>query len=111
MSSHCEIWGDTACSYLDLLIKLQKICVRAITFSNYLALSTPIFKILNILKFEKLVVQRISLMMYKYNIGEVPKPISDLCMVNCFVHKHNTRSGGYLHTSLGRSEARYRTFI
>ena len=69
----------TACSYLDHLIKLRKKCVRAITFSNYLAPSRPIVKNLNILKFEKLVVQRISLMMFKFNMSEVPKPtcISD----------------------------------
>ena len=79
----CEIWGNTACSYLHPLIKLKK-CVRAITFSNYLTPSTPIFNNLNILKFEKLVVQRISLMMFKFNIGEVPKPISDLFMLIVF---------------------------
>ena len=56
-------------------------CQR-ITLLNYLAPSTPIFK--NILKFEKLGVQRISLMMFKLNIGEVPKPISDLFIVNRF---------------------------
>ena len=48
--------------------------------------------------------------MFKFNIGEVPKPISDLFMVNRFFHNHNTRSGAYLHTPLGRSEASYLTF-
>ena len=49
-------------------------------------------------------------MIFKFNIGEIPKPISDLFMVNRFFHNHNTRSVGYLHTTLGRSEAGYRTF-
>ena len=51
-------------------------------------------------------------MMFKFNIGEVPTPISELFMVNRFFHNHNTRtrSGGYLHTPLGRSEASYRTY-
>ena len=49
-------------------------------------------------------------MMFKFDIGEVPKPISDLFRVNPFFHNHNTRSVGYLHTPLGRSEASYRTF-
>ena len=80
----CEIWGDTECSYPDPLIKLQMKCVRAITFSNYLAPSTPIFKNLNTLKFEELVVQRISLMMFKFCMDGVPKPISDLFIVNRF---------------------------
>ena len=78
---------------------------------KYLAPSTPIFKNLNILKFEKLLVQRISLMLFKFNIGEVPKPISDLLMVNRFLHNHNTRSVGYHHTPLARSEASYRSYI
>ena len=30
-----EIWGNTACLYLDPSIKLKKKYVRAITFSNY----------------------------------------------------------------------------
>ena len=47
--------------------------------------------------------------MFKFNIGEAPKPISNKFMVNCFFHNHNTRSIGYLHTPLGRSEASYRT--
>ena len=84
--------------------------IRAITFSNYLAPSTPIFKNLNFLQFENLVVQRISLMLLKLNIGEVPKQISDLFIINRLFHNHNTRSVGYLHTPLGRSEASYRTF-
>ena len=48
--------------------------------------------------------------MFKFNIGEVPKPISNLFMVSCFFHSHTTRSVGYLHTPLGKSEASYRTF-
>ena len=48
--------------------------------------------------------------MLKFNIGEVPKPISDLFVVNRFFHNHSTRSGGYLHTLLDSSEASYRTF-
>ena len=49
-------------------------------------------------------------MMFKFNIGEVPKPISDVFMVNLFFHNHNTIRVGYLHTSLGKSETSYRTF-
>ena len=75
-----------------------------------MALSTPIFKNLNILKFEKLVVQRIILMMFKFNIGKVPKAISDIFTVNWFFHKQNTRSVGYLHTPFGKSEDSYSTF-
>ena len=36
-------------------VKIQKKCVRTITFSEYLAPSEPIFQSLNVLNFEKLV--------------------------------------------------------
>ena len=49
-------------------------------------------------------------MIFKFNIGEVPKSISHLFMINRFFHNHNTISGGYLHTPLGRGEASYRTY-
>ena len=48
--------------------------------------------------------------MFNFNIGEVPKPISDLLMVNRLFHNHNTRRVGYLYTPLGRSEASYGSF-
>ena len=98
--------NPTACSYLDPLIKLQKKCVRAINIIKLFDTINTYLQNLNILKFEKLVIQRISLMMFKFNIGEVPKPISDLFMVNRFFHNHNTKSVGYLHTP----QASYRTF-
>ena len=37
-------------------------------------------------------VQRVSLLMYKYSLGEVPSPISILFRTNITYHEHNTRS-------------------
>ena len=105
-----EIWGNAAAVHLDPLIKLQKKCVRTLTFSDYQAPSEPIFQNLNILNFEKLVIQRISLMMFKYSIGEVPKPISQLFRTNNEYHQYNTRNGSCLHAPIGKSEAIYHTF-
>ena len=73
-----EIWGSSLKSYLDPLVKIQKKRIRTISFSEYLAPSEPLFQKLNILKFEKLVIQRISLMMFKCSIGVLPLPVSAL---------------------------------
>ena len=73
-----EIWGSSHKSYLDPLVKIQKKCIRTIFFSEYLAPSEPLFQKLNILNFEKLVIQRISLMMFKCSIGVLPLPVSAL---------------------------------
>ena len=55
-------------------------------------------------------IQRISLLMYKYSIGEVPSPIFLLFRTNITYHEHNTRRASCLHTPIGRSEAIYQTF-
>ena len=64
--------------HLDPIIKIQKKCVRVITFSHYLEPTESLFKDLKILAFKKLVIQRILLLMFKHNIGIVPKPIASL---------------------------------
>ena len=73
-----EIWGSSLKSYLDPLVKIQKKYIRTISFSEYLAPSEPLFQKLNILNFEKLVIQRICLMMFKCSIGVLPLPVSAL---------------------------------
>ena len=73
-----EIWGNTHNTYLLPLIKLQKKCVRIITFSHYLEHTEPLFKQLYILNFNALVTQRISLIMFKIHTASVPLPISNL---------------------------------
>ena len=61
------------------------------TFSCYFEQTEPLFKELEILSFKKLVIQRILLMMFKYSLGIVPKPITLLFTRNDEVHPHNTR--------------------
>ena len=73
-----EVWGNACDTHLDPIIKIQKKCVRVITFSHYLEPTELLFKDLKILAFKKLVIQRILPMMIKNNIGIVPKPISSL---------------------------------
>ena len=60
-----EIWGNACHAYIDPLIKLQKKCLRIITFSNYLAHTKPLFQKLEILNFKKLVIHRIAMLMFK----------------------------------------------
>ena len=105
-----EIWGNASALHLDALIKIQKKCFRTISFSEFLAPTHPLFERLNNLKFDNLVIQRISLLMYKYSIGEVPSPISLIFRTNITYHEHNTRRASCLHTPIGRSEAIYQTF-
>ena len=65
---------------------------------------------LKILKFESLVIQRISLLMYKYSTESVPPPIFGLFKKTNEVHTHFTRNSISLCTLRGKSEERYNTF-
>ena len=64
------------------------------SYNNVLILfrthTQPLFDSLNILCFHKLVIQRISLMMFKNEVGLVPKPISQLFTKNNEYHDYNT---------------------
>ena len=73
-----EVWGNTCDTHLDPIIKIQKKCVRVITFSHYLEPTESLFKDLKILALKILVIQRILLLMFKHNIGIVPKPIASI---------------------------------
>ena len=57
-----------------------------------------------------LVIQRILLLMFKHNIGIVPKPIASLFTKKSEIHNYNTRHCSSLHPAIGKSEATYRTF-
>ena len=80
-----------------------------ITYSSYLEHTQPLFDSLNILCFHKLVIQRISLIIFKNEVGLVPKPISQLFTRNSEYHDYNTRHSSSLHLSVGRGEAIYRS--
>ena len=73
-----EIWSNVCNSYLEPLIKLQKKCTKTIAFSHYLEHTDPLFKKLKVLKFTKLVIHRIVMLMFKYSLGLVPMPINTL---------------------------------
>ena len=105
-----EIWGSVPLNHINPLKKIQKKCVRAITFSEYLAPSEPIFQTLNVLNFENLVIQRISLLMFKYSHGDVPVSVSQLFRTNNEYHDYNTRNCARIHAPVGTTEASYRTF-
>ena len=102
--------GNASAIYLDPLIKIQKKSIRAITFSEFSAPSEPLFLRTNILNFDKLVIQRICLMMFKHHTDDVPKPISDLFQTNDNYHSYSTRNSQALRTPIGKSEAIYQTF-
>ena len=70
-----------------------------ISFSNYNAHSIDIFKQLNILPLNKLVINRIGIMMYKYANNLLPPVINDMYTTNSDVHNYTTRQKHLLHVN------------
>ena len=64
----------------------------------------------NVLNFENLVIQRISLLMFKYSHGDVPVSVSQLFRTHNEYHNYNTRNCARIHAPVGTTEASYRTF-
>ena len=58
--------------------RIKMIIIRTITFSHYLEHTDPLFKELEILKFTKLVIHRIAMLMFKYSLGLVPMLIEKI---------------------------------
>ena len=79
-----EIWGNASAVHLDPIIKIQKRAIRTITFCSYPSPSETIFQSLNMLNFRKLVIQRVSLLMFIHVISkcDVPKPLHALFRIN-----------------------------
>ena len=98
-----EIWGNTNDTYLNPIITIEKKDIREISFAHYLDSTTPLFERLNILNFKRLVTQRIALLMFKYNMGILPHPITYIFALNKERHNYNTRQ-----INTGRSEIVYK---
>ena len=81
-----EIWGNTCDSYLESIILKQKQCIGTIIFSQFKAHTEPILQELNILSCHKLVINRISLLMYKNYADILPTAIASLFVRNDGYH-------------------------
>ena len=73
-----EIWGISPQTHLTPLFLLQKKIVRIMTYSTFYTHTAPIFKELQILTVDKLVVHRIAIVMYTFDNGLLPAVLNTL---------------------------------
>ena len=89
LSYGLEVWGCAYTSYLNKLLIIQKMAVRAITFSKFRTHSSPLFKKLNILDIFNLHKFLTTTFVYKLIHGEHPHPVTDY--LQYFTHNYGTR--------------------
>ena len=78
-----KVWGRCATVHLESIYRLQKVCCRLISNSPVRTESTPLFKKLNVLNVYQLYTLSVSLIMYRFCFGVLPKYI-----VNCFSYRY-----------------------
>ena len=84
-------WGNTYNTNLKPLIILQKRAVRVITFSDYRAHTSPLFKTLKLLKFPDITKLYTGIFMLQYSKGLLPVDFDNLFSEVENVHGYNTR--------------------
>ena len=107
MNYACQIWGQINNTNVDRVFKLQKRCLRLITFSDFHAPSSELFSILNVLKiYDVIKLQNISLV-HDILKNNCPPRVSSIFNLSYYQHDYETR-GSY--TSL-LSRPRCRTLL
>ena len=90
--------------HLDVRVKIKKKIVRKITYSPYFAHTDELFQDLNILPIHKLMLQRVSLLIFKYSRNTLPEVIRQLIITNDTFHSHNTRNKNKLRSKIRNRE-------
>lgn len=86
-----QIWGNTYKSNTLPLVTLQKKAVRIITFSDFHAHTSPIFKALNLLKFYDIVFTYTASFMYQYSKDDLPDNFNEFFVPVNTRHQYSTR--------------------
>ena len=85
------LWGNTYKKYLHKLEILQKKAIRTMTCSTYNEHTSPLFKTLNILKFNDLHDLHINGIMYQFVNQKLPSPLLDMFEYQADDYSYNTR--------------------
>ena len=97
----CLVWSYTKQNNIDRLLKLQKRCVRILSFSGFNAHTIDIFHDLNLLKLNDIFEMNKIIFMYEYINDLVPDEIKRLFTLNNTVHSYETRSSNIFHIPKG----------
>ena len=102
--SYCNVaWSSTYITNLNRIFLLQKRVVRAMTNSDFLAHTAPLFARLRILDIFKVNSFYIAKFMFSYHHALLPLSFRNLFVTNSQVHNYNTRSTANYRTHFCRT--------
>ena len=88
----CLVWQFSSQTNLNRLIKLQKKCLRLLTFSPYDAHTNPLFSNLKILKIEDIFKYQTLKLLHEYSSSKLPQALMKLFKPVKDTHQRETRS-------------------
>lgn len=87
------VWGKTYQKPLNNLLKLQKKLVRIITFSEFNASTSTLFKQLSVMKVNNYYIYSCAIYMFKFRQGNLISQFDNWFVCNNDNHDYNTRHG------------------
>ena len=91
----CEIWGNCAKKYLHEMLIIQKRTIRFICKQDFRAHTVPLFKTLQILLVDNLVMHRLCVLCHELT-HDIGPPVLKKFYQNFTLHNYNTRSANNL---------------
>ena len=103
--TYCNhIWGSTYKSNLRKLVVLQNKVLRIILHVKPRSSAEPLYKELDIMRFENINKNLIVNFMYRYICGLVPDTFSSFFIRNKDIHSHNTRTADHFHIPIVKTD-------
>ena len=95
----CSVWFYSTQSNIDRIIKLQKLCIRIITYSefNEHEHTGPLFSDLKLLKLKDMFSLTKLLFMFHFINENVPDELKTTFVINRPIHSYETRSSMVFH--------------
>jgi len=102
--SYCiEIWGTAAVKHIEPIYKLQKLCCRIMMGSSPRTKSRPLFQLLNVMTIHDVYKYCVTLQMFKFYQGNLPRAFNDIFKWNSDISVRNTRQSKFLYIPLCKS--------
>ena len=87
-----SIWGLTYQKHLDIIYKLQKKCIRLITFSDFYSPTNQLFCDLNLLKVDDIIKSQQLKVIFEFKINRLPSELQKLFKFTNQNHNYETTS-------------------
>lgn len=91
LSYALPVWGSAIQAHMQKLFILQKKAIRAISFSDFRAHTSPLFKELNTLKIDDLFQYQVSSLMWDFDHNTLPNALNSLFNKTRNTHSYGTR--------------------